>query len=656
MRIIEYKVSYENMISRLPGLFAYLGSNDVGEFILHSSIDSSNGCYGKIVENMRIPNGVNLTIDGIQLLSGGKTYTFRTIISHYYRYKDVLEENNQISFRDFIERGIGKISVSKNITDKYVAAPKFVYLSNVRNIYNELVKMHKQCEFYNSHKEEYGEDKHLCCLCEKYANMGGDDFKNFIENLIPMAEEIAEEYLNYAKNADRSMRLEFDIDLVCSFEDLGLMTPYVPEWIPYKRYYIGDKVYYDGKVWMAEQETTGYYNEDTEKVTFDYNSFKEVGNDLCVMVDPDNTSKCDKMTEGKELEITGSTDSKLRDLRRMVTYLNENNVEETPEDGEDWLFYYRKGIVLNSKTLNDNLGNILDTDGNTAIGIVGIENNKLMAYGDIIEDIKANKDNGTITFVYRLGVHLKSECTEISVDDDGNKLYKWGIYKWDEDEKVGIKYEETYSYEIYGNLANLINGTFGFNNTERITQDDGTVLDVTYRLNGIKGNNHTEHKLTQYEIDNHSYVWIDSNGDLQIAGINGASEGNTIENYTEAFNFDDYINGKYDKILSAYKFEFITYNNSMSHVKLIANQKVNIISILSDFDIYRHDFDEFMDSELMRKDYYNGISYYPTRDIDVHIERGSASAFQQHISFSEIKTLEDMELFQNGSFFKMNDD
>ena len=44
MRTIEYKVSYENMISRIPGLFAYLDSNELGEVSLHHAYDNNCGC------------------------------------------------------------------------------------------------------------------------------------------------------------------------------------------------------------------------------------------------------------------------------------------------------------------------------------------------------------------------------------------------------------------------------------------------------------------------------------------------------------------------------------------------------------------------------------------------------------------------------------
>ena len=98
-----------------------------------------------------------------------------------------------------------------------------------------------------------------------------------------------------------------------------------------------------------------------------------------------------------------------------------------------------------------------------------------------------------------------------------------------------------------------------------------------------------------------------------------------------------------------------TYNCIVvfNYDKTIAHQNVNIVSLLTDFETYRRDFDEFSDSDLYREEFLNDITYKPTKDIDVHIERGSTSVFDKHIAFGSVKTLEGMLEYQNGSFFKM---
>lgn len=575
MKTIEYKVSYEKMISRLPGLFAYLESDEFGNMSLHKATDSLDGCWGKIVENISLPSGVSLK----DILHSGETYSFRTIIDYYYQYREELGEDNE--FVKFIEKAIGKITV--NFEGKTEMSPKFIYLANAKKLYNELVKMGKQCEFYEQNKEKFGTDEYLCCLCKRYENIGGDAFKEYVGSLIPTAETIANEYLGYAKG---NMVLDFDIDLTSTYQDFGIISPYVPIWIPGKRYFVGDKVQYDGELYICLKENNGKWREDLLSIVFDDDNFEKCG-----------VTEFNKVQYDLPYTVKGTTDSKLTDLRRFVTYYNDDNIAERPANGYDWLFYYRKGEVVNIKTVNNKLGNVVKLSdlGDTSINTDDLEScedkDDLAAYGDVIYDITAKPNEHTITFTYIMGVHLKSESEPIFVyDDDNNKLIKWDKFVWynDENEKIGIKYQETYNYEEESDLDKLIKGEF------------------------------------------------------------------TLEGVNETFTFEKYISGEYNKQLPTYKFEFITYNNSFNYNKTIAHQDVNIVSTLTDFEANRNSFEEYTESDFYREDYFNGITYQPKKNIDVNIQRGTTSVFDRHIAFGEIKTLEDMELFKNSSFFKMN--
>lgn len=593
MKTIEYKVSYEKMISRLPGLFAYLESDEFGNMSLHKATDSLDGCWGKIVENISLPSGVSLK----DILHSGETYSFRTIIDYYYQYREELGEDD--AFVKFIEKAIGKITV--NFEGKTEMSPKFIYLANAKKLYNELVKMGKQCEFYEQNKEKFGTDEYLCCLWERYKNIGGNNLRDYVGSLIPQAEKIAKYYLEYAKNAKngyenedkkiepRPLTLDFDIDLTSTYQDFGIISPYVPIWIPGKRYFVGDKVQYDGELYICLKENNGMWDENTLAIIFDYNNFEKCG-----------VTEFNKVQYDLPYTVKGTTDSKLTDLRRFVTYYNDDNIAERPANGYDWLFYYRKGEVVNIKTVNNKLGNVVKLSdlGDTSINTDDLDSceNKgdLAAYGDVIYDITAKPDEHTITFTYIMGVHLKSESEPIFVyDDDNNKLIKWDKFVldefvWDNDEnenkKIGIKYQETYNYEEGSDLDKLIKGEF------------------------------------------------------------------TLEGVNETFTFEKYISGEYNKQLPTYKFEFITYNNSFNYNKTIAHQDVNIVSTLTDFEANRNSFEEYTESDFYREDYFNGITYQPKKNIDVNIQRGSTSVFDKHIAFGEIKTLEDMEQHSGKKF------
>lgn len=603
MRTIQYRVPIEKMITRLPGLFAYLGEDGYGNIVLHKATESLNGCYGKIVENIKLPENVNLEYDGVKL-NEGEVYSFRTLITYYYMFKDNLEETNP--FRLFIEKGIGKIKVDTTNFKKGVATPEYVYLSNVRQLYNQLVKMSHQCKLYQQH---ISNDVNLCCICEKYDNMGGDGFKDYIYGLISEAEEIANEYYGYAVK-DNHLTLDFDIDIMCSEKDYGIMSSYMPQWLPYKKYYKGDKVYYDGKIWSCIAETTGRFDDHEHRVVFDEKSFEEYS----YSIDDDDTQGT----------INGQTDSKLCDLRRIVTYRNEDNEAEVPESGYDWLFYYRKGNVVNVNTLNDENGNILSYENaKDGIMVAAKSGDDLLAYGDVITDIILDITKRTIKFEYVQGVRLQCEDKDKIID--GEKII-WRklepLKKCDE----GISYSEIYTYNEGSDLENFKEGGTDENGKTIYNFSNGMYQHKVNSEDIITSSKFEE--LPYYEQDNYMLI---------------------------KYSFEDYITGKCDIALKNYKFEFVTSNNTITYEKVIGNQEANIVSILTDFNIYRkNNYDNYMNSENIRYDFYNGISYSPSVKHDVNINRGSTAVFQKHIALSEIKTLNDLTEYKNGSFFNIS--
>ena len=78
---IQKTICREELKSRIPALFAYIEENDSGEFKLHKATDSLQGCYGKIVENIKINS--SLTVDGETILTSGNIYSYRTIMNNF---------------------------------------------------------------------------------------------------------------------------------------------------------------------------------------------------------------------------------------------------------------------------------------------------------------------------------------------------------------------------------------------------------------------------------------------------------------------------------------------------------------------------------------------------------------------------------------------
>ena len=367
----------------------------------------------------------------------------------------------------------------------------------------------------------------------------------------------------------------------------------------------------------------------------------------CVYIDVDNTDN--------DITVDGKVNSKLKSLRRFKDYINAYDEFETPGKGEDWLFYYREGVA-NYRVLDDDLGNVLffydnagewesekgytastltptmvwhegtlytcvsSTDGTegyfdyanyektyyyvdgTGSQIdedngVNTECYNLYAYGDVITDIRYEDNNDgryKLIFEYVIGAHLKATYMGYDEDNDGNKLYKFANFQYDENDKYhGVKQVDTYYINTDSDIYT---------------------------------------KLIQGSTDSSSDADSDSSSDSS----------DSFETYvTTSDNF------------GITKYEFSTDGNTTTETKLINNKTVVFPTIMSEFSATIENSVDYSYSNIFKEDYLNGISYKPTTDIDVNIQRGNASCFDRHIKLGEIKTLEDMENYANGGFYNI---
>ncbi len=559
MRTIKFITNYENLISRLPGLFAYTELDDKNVSVLHKSTDSLMGCYGKIVENIKYEDIDNIHVENIDnILITDNVYTYKELMSIYYQYINKEERpSNFDTFINFIEYGIGKIQVP---FDKLQLShkendlvPDFIYLTTVKTLYGELLKLRDKCEFYKQHKEtkeEYSDiesEKQLCCIYEMYKRRGGDNYLSFLKENINEAEKRSNlwwENANKINNKDR-LSINYSINLFSSIRDNGLLTP---------------------------------------------------------------TNDIENKNDIKTVEITLdniNTDSKLKSLRRYSQYLDEFFVEQRPQFGYDWLYYYRVGQICNLSTLNDEFGNIQCYETDIKLLKEGDEVTDLLAFGDYIEKIEIDKTERKLTFTYWTDVHLNAKVKRIEVDDDGNKKICYDDFIPDKDyfkdpieddfgikNFHGIKYQETYYYDIDSELNDI---------------------DVT---------------------DFNKYV----NGSFDRNQANG-------EDIKELKLFE--------------KYEFSLNNNKLFYQQRISNKDIKMLSVTSELStkIIRENVIKDEDSEkgITKLEFYDGVSYSPTEILDVNIDRGLTSIFDRHIRFSEVNTLNDMTEYANGSFFIMKE-
>ena len=215
LRTIKYTAKYEDLISRIPGLFAYVELDDKGNSVLHKATDSPMGCYGKVIENVKY---------------NGKVYNYKELISLYYK-----NENIRDDLKIFVEKGIGKVEVKFPDLNrkKQDLVPDFVYLALVKPLYGEMLKLRDKVNFYKNHTDNRDKidnetEESLDCVCKLYERHGGNGYLKFLGGLFSKVEDVSNEYFNYANDAvndGNRFCLNYAVNLFSTVKDMGLVTP-----------------------------------------------------------------------------------------------------------------------------------------------------------------------------------------------------------------------------------------------------------------------------------------------------------------------------------------------------------------------------------------------------------------------------------------------
>lgn len=600
MKKYNFVTNRESMISRLPSLFPYLEWDENGICKLHPSTDSINGSYGKIVPNMNVPVKRPFQStpgnDEPQLSANIGVLPDKPIqVTKNYSYNDLMElyyKGTDDTIVSFVETAIGKITIDKTEFDDNC---DLVPDFVYLATVKELYFIYLRMQKRCLYYDTIGKsDSNMCCYCERYKRMGGDKMLEKLGELTKKAQSIAEEYLGYT---NERLTIKYNIPLSQSIDDLGILSTRIEKWVPGKEYYKGDVVLYNDDIYECNFSSVvkGHYNEDTEKIEFEPLKWKK---NKFICNSSQSEYDCNKIDDSRKIQ--GFTDSKLTSLRRYVEYMNAFDETESPSYGEDWLFYYRKGYVANYRTVNDLYGNIGrfnnpnydDVKGEEPKTHIGDFVTDLKAYGDVMDDIFYDTEKHTISFVYYIDCHLKAKFQKTIVDDDGNNKYLFSDFKRDENDTHGVKYIDEYYYQ------------------------DGSDIDTL-----IKKGEFNDY-VTGFKQDGTPYV----------------------------------LSGQFNLFT---KFEFSTLSSMFDYKININNEDGNIQSVLSKFEAstaFNKNDEDVIDVPIVRYDYLNGITYAPTEDIDVYINRGNTAAFEKHLNFAGIKDLEDMENFKNGGFFEMHQD
>lgn len=649
MRTISFKTSYEDLITRIPGLFAYIEKNEINE-----AMNSPLGCYGKIVENINLVAELDekdtddIDEDIVDKLQFDKDYELvindKLIIPNY---KLVLNENELEKEKDKYK--LNYENGEYILIDDTKSYKGNVYIKNYNYAFKTLINL-----YYKYRNYEIQDD----VIIDNDGNVikGFSKLKDFIEIGIGKVkvelsdyisqdnkdqQEIDEEDIKgkyvpeyiYLVEAQRLYNEIVDLHTICCLYTTHKDTkPTIDKETEINMCCKCQKFHDMGglpmlkfletQIKVCEQISKLFYKKTSDKnnglrINYNVNLFSS-DRDFGIVTPIENTDEIENDFDFKETQF--NTNSKLKSVRKRQKYYNILDEEEKPEMMEDWLYFYRVGHISNITVLNDNLGNILTENTDNEDIEVGQDVNDLIAYGDVIENIilsKATQEKYGITYeeesndddfnnslntfkiIYWTDVHLKAKPIEITYDEDNNKLICYGKFEPDywyidsENNCHGIKYEEIFTFDDDSEIADLIN--------------DGKFRNY---INGY------------YDFDREVTVATEGDNELKL--------------------FE--------------KYSFSTYTNSRIQEKPILGKKVKFNDVITDATAkVLINKSEKEDITVIRNEFYEGISYTPTEELNVYIERGVTSVFDKHIRFGEIKTMQDMEEFTNGSFFKLQE-
>lgn len=400
MKKIQRTVNKEDAISRIPGAFAYLEFSEYGGCTLHKASDSPDGCYGKVVEAIEVP--VGLTVDGAEIIISGRVYNYREVMNAYYAYRDVVGASNP--FVRFVDYGIGKVDLKSyaeengvTFSDDWYLVPQYIYISQAVEMAMNLRRMKHAC-IISEKSEENGEpDSAACCICARYLPSGGDDMYGIYCKLAD--EFIQRSILYYGYSVKGAGRFSLDIQLSGNGKDVGYMTAYEDELHEgdYNEGNIFTHTEYDEDGGISDVKT--YYFTKSETVNSDGCNGEIAFDRLSKQIRKPNIGIDDIETK---ITIDGvRAESRLPSLRSGRRYTNYAGMEISPEEGEDWLWYYKKGLARNIRN-----------------------NGGADYYGDMITEIVLcdkdgeNNQNDHIKFIYKIGAKLeKGNDNNITIDD-----------------------------------------------------------------------------------------------------------------------------------------------------------------------------------------------------------------------------------------------
>ena len=619
MRKIKRTICLEETVSRLPSLFAYIGYNELGERVLHRATDSLDGSYGKLVESIKVP--WDLTVDGEVIFTEGECISYRTLMHYYYKYKDGVASVDDSTLIVFVDRAIGKYETKTYFQHYYINTERFSdIISNtqynalpdrVKQQYVRLTKYKRSLIpphiYISQARKMYDEMSKLKKLC--------DEFNREIDN--PPEDETFETR-NVCCTCEKYYLNGGDIML-------SLLHRLIEEAeiIADEYYTVAENSGSQNAKFAIQVNLTNTYNDIGYYTPYlrDWKPGQELApNEKFIYRSEDgemrmyqNTSQETQYGKYDEINETPVFDD---DNFTEVTFSDTGDEIELEEQTDSKLKSLRRfANYTNQYNVSESPVNNEDwlfyycegllvnyNTKNDELGNIGFYDGdvpitqggyvvNLMAYGDMVTEITAG--DSEITFKYVIGAHLKAKLKSTTTDD-GNVFYHYDEFVVDEDSE--------YSKNS------------GVHYTETYTYPQGGDLDELV-TNGIVYDKYPSGQGTM-----------------------------TFDNYKKTT----------DRFLTQ-RFEFYTGNNRARTTKQIGHQVIPLEYLRSDLTFTNTFDNNRYDAPIFKEDYLMGIHYKPYVEDNVNIDRGKNAAFERHIKLGEVKTLQDLENYQNGGFFNLKE-
>jgi len=598
MRKMKRQICIEETVSRIPSLFAYYGYNELGEIVLHKATDDIDGSYGKMVSGIKAPK--DLTLEGSVVIKNGETVSYRTLMNYYYEAKNKgLKPKNDNSLISFVELGIGKIEIKVKSTPNNEGVTEYYYETPDGDRITFDVKPVKIEPFIyiSQARKLYNEMAKKMILCHEF----------------------------WREQETEDVREPFETKEICCICD-------------------------------------------------DYN---ERGGDGMVQILAYWIAKAEEVAE----QFFSYTDNEKDNFTISISLVNTYN---DPGYYTPYIINWKPGYYLAPKEKfiyedKDGVMQMYQVGNQPYTGTYNEDNERPEFDENDVTKIESQWEGIT-----KIEIHQKTDSKLKSLRRFSNYIDVYGEqHKPDENEdwlyyyckdfvlNIRTKNDELGNIGFYGDtpvtVGNSVVNLMAYGDMITDIQASNGQLTFTYvigaHLKGIKANpwvkydddENTLYYYSDFEVDTDSEYskncgvfytetyYYDENGDLA----------QLLENPTE---WNKYLTNENDvRRFDVKNYPFYVGNGNESYDMQVGTESAKIDYLITDLTYIKDNKCDIFTADIFKEDYLMGVHFKPYVEDNVDIDRGKNAAFERHIKLGEVKTLQDLENYQNGGFFNIKD-